>query len=84
MNERELAEGIEEFFNEEDRSVGLYSVGWIDKNVVAAFKEAFEGVEIEYYYPDRMEFRLDDTLYKVAIYMDGWKLYRVIDLVRGK
>ncbi|MED4285086.1 hypothetical protein P4679_24510 [Priestia megaterium] len=82
MNEKELVEEVESFFNEEDREVGLYAIGVIDKVVIDEFKEAFTGIEIISYITSELEFGVGNDNYKVvssAVY-DQWKVYKLINL----
>jgi mRNA-degrading endonuclease HigB of HigAB toxin-antitoxin module len=82
MNEKELVEEVESFFNEEDREVGLYATGVIDKMVIDEFKEAFSGIEIISYTNSELEFGVGEDNYKVvsSTAYDQWKVYKLIKL----
>lgn len=84
INEKILSEEVQEFFNEEDHSVGLYAVSKIDSNVIEEFKEAFEGVEIISFDDEALLFKLYHSTYSVRLkhHYDNseWILYRLITL----
>lgn len=81
MNEQQLTEEVEEFFNEEDASVGIYAVYQIDATVVEEFKEAFEGVEVVSYGTEELEFKLDGSTYQVAL-SKSYECWRMSKLIR--
>lgn len=80
MNEKELVEEVEGFFNEEDRSVGAAAVGVIDKVVIEEFKEAFNGIEVISYTKSELEFEVGGNNYKLALSTayDYWKIYKLL------
>ncbi|QJX80247.1 hypothetical protein [Priestia megaterium] len=82
MNEKELVEEVEGFFNEEDRSVGVVAVGVIDRIVIEEFKEAFNGIEVISYTKSELEFEVGGNNYKLAssTAYDQWRVYKLIKL----
>ena len=74
-----LALQLENWFNEEDSSVGLYATGIIDEVVITEFKEYFEDVEVISYDDEELVIKLEDTTYSVKLDVEWgkWITYRV-------
>ncbi|MDU9694103.1 hypothetical protein WKH56_08075 [Priestia sp. SB1] len=81
-SEKELVEEVENFFNEEDREVGFFAVGVIDKIVIDEFKEAFCGIEVISYTKSDLEFKVGNDSYMLAssTAYDRWRVYKLIKL----
>lgn len=82
VDEKALCYDVQEFFNEEDTSVGIYAVGRIDKDIAEEFADAFEGVEIVSWDKYELEFKIENDTYKVVLSESygRWQMYRVIIL----
>lgn len=80
-NELNLAQEVEEFFNESDSSVGVYPVGAINKEVVREFEDTFQGIQIVSYGEEEMEFDLEQSRYKLILSRsyERWQLLKVIN-----
>lgn len=78
---KDLVDGINEFFNFEDRSVGIYAVEKIDEERIQEFKDVFLGAEILAHSAVDMKFKFDDTIYLVLISpSDGqWRLHTLTE-----
>lgn len=74
--EKEFIDAVEEFFNEEDTSVGLYSVGKVDAELVSKFEDSFEGIKVLTYTNSELEIKLGEDMYKVSVSQayDKWKV----------
>jgi hypothetical protein len=81
-NEQLLAEEVENFFNEEDTSVGIYAIGMINNTVVKEFVEAFEGAVVTSFEREEMEFKFEGSTYKVILSptKEQWVLTKYIRL----
>lgn len=82
FNEDELIENVEEYFNEEDLSVGIYGIYTIDKELVNHFIEGFELTDNDIISFDISEliFLVNNTKYIVygnPDYGDFWKVDRL-------
>lgn len=82
MSEKQFAEDVEHFFNEEDYQMGIQAVDKIDDEIVDEFKDAFEGIEIISYDTNELEFKVDNSTYQVAFSTsyERWRVYRLIKL----
>lgn len=82
INEKQLVEDVDDFFNEEDTSVGIYAIEKVTQEVVNEFVEAFEDITVISYDDNELEFRIDGSTFKIAfsISYERWVLYRVISI----
>lgn len=76
---QDLLEGVDEFFNFSDTSVGIYSVDTITSYTKEDFEDAM-GVNVLEYSKDSLTFQTDDAVYTVRFSPEAekWLLYTLI------
>jgi len=82
INETQLVEEVEEFFNEVDTSVGMGGTYAFCKETVNEFEEAFNGISVTTYTKDCLYFTIQQQHYQVIwnVKKQGWQLIRMVIL----
>lgn len=78
--QKELSDGIHDYFNEYDPSVGIFGLSKIDKDFIEQFKEDFESIEIVSYGYSEIEFKASGETFIVQFSRsyDKWRLVKEI------
>ncbi len=68
---KNISDMLDDEFNAEDHSVGLYPIGKIDNEVVAWIEENCEGVSVQAFMDDRLNLMINDK-YLVVCELVSW------------